>query len=59
MGDEAQSLLEQFCDDHQIPNADKFIAIASVEIEKLHSGAIVGLGVSEAMFLNWRKQYDR
>lgn len=58
VGDEVQTQLEQFCIKNQIENADKFIAIATVELDKLHSGAIVALGVTEKMFLAWKEKFD-
>ncbi len=58
VGDEVQSKLEQFCVENQIKDADKFISIATVELDKLHSGAIVSLGVTEMMFLAWKEKFD-
>ncbi|UGA57346.1 Fic family protein [Vibrio sp. VB16] len=56
--DEVQTQLEQFCVKHQIKDADKFISIATVELDKLHSGAIVSLGVTEKMFIAWKEKFD-
>lgn len=58
VGQDIQRCLELFCVEHSIPNADKFIAIAMVELDKLHSGAIVSLGVTEKMFLAWQAKFD-
>lgn len=58
VGDEVLAQLEQFCIKNQIENSDKFIAIATVELDKLHSGAIVSLGVTEKMFLVWKEKFD-
>ncbi len=59
VGDKAQSHLEQFCAENNIQDADKFISIAIVELEKLHSGAIISLGVTENMFRTWKEKFDR
>jgi len=58
VGDEVQVQLEQFCVENLIQNADKFISIATVELDKLHSGAIVSLGVTEKLFLTWKEKFD-
>ena len=50
---EAVKQIEIFCHDHNIPNSDKFISITLVDLEKLHVGAIVGLGVTENEFEIW------
>ncbi len=58
VGEEVLAHLEQFCVENQIKDADKFISIATVELDRLHSGAIVSLGVTEKMFLAWKKKFD-
>ncbi|WED23530.1 Fic family protein [Vibrio sp. JC009] len=58
VGEEIQAYLERFCTENQIPNADKFISIASVQLEKLHSGALVSLGGTEKMFVAWKERFD-
>ncbi len=59
VGDKVQSYLEQFCTENNIQDADKFISITIVELEKLHSGAIISLGVTESMFRTWKEKFDR
>ena len=58
VGDKILHHLEQFCTVNQIDTPDKFIAIATVELDKLHSGAIISLGVTEKMFQAWKEKYD-
>ncbi|MFV0450116.1 MAG: Fic family protein [Vibrio sp.] len=58
VGEAIISRLEQFCIEHHIPDTDKFISIATVELSKLHSGAIVSLGVTENMFRTWKEKFD-
>tara|TARA_R110001583_G_scaffold26571_4_gene95766 strand:- start:7231 stop:8619 length:1389 start_codon:yes stop_codon:yes gene_type:complete len=60
VGDDIQTELEKFCTQHNIDDPDKFISITIVEIDNLHIGAIMSLGVTEKMFHAWRKkQKDR
>lgn len=58
VGDEIERHLEQFCAENTIQDADKFISIATVELDKLHSGAIVSLGVTESLFFAWKERQD-
>ena len=57
VGHDVQTSLERFCIENKIEDADKFISIATVEIDKLHNGAIVSLGVTENMFFAWKERY--
>jgi len=54
-GDKIESLLEAYCNMKQIEKSDKFISIAITELNNIHSGAIIGLGV-EAMLNDWQKK---
>jgi Fic family protein len=58
VGVEVQAHLELFCTENKIQNADKFISITTVELDKLHSGAIISLGVTENIFLIWKEKFD-
>lgn len=58
VGDEVQIKLKQFCAENKIEHADKFISIATVELSKLHNGAIISLGVTESQFLTWKEKFD-
>ncbi|CAH0525098.1 Fic family protein [Vibrio hippocampi] len=57
-GQQIPSYLEQFCKKHQIAESDKFVSIAMVELGKLHSGAIISIGVTEQMFIAWKEKFD-
>lgn len=52
-------ILEQFCLENKIENPDKFISIVTVELSKLHSGAILTLGVTESTFIDWQAKYKK
>lgn len=53
---EIELSLENYCDNNQIEEKDKFISIAITELNNIHSGAIIGLGVTEGMFNAWLKK---
>lgn len=57
-GHEIESSLENYCDKNQIEEKDKFISIAIAELNNIHSGAIIGLGVTEGMFNAWLKKKE-
>lgn len=57
-GHEIESSLENYCDKNQIEERDKFISIAITELNNIHSGAIIGLGVTEGMFNTWLKKKE-
>jgi hypothetical protein len=52
----ATQYLEQYCADNSIPSADKFVSMALSDLEQLHTGSIIGLGITEKMFTQWKKQ---
>ena len=39
--------------------SEKFISLALTDLSKLHSGAIVSLGITEQIFLNWQKKQNK
>lgn len=47
--------LTNFCKENEIEEPEKFIAMTITDLEILHDGMIVGLGITEAMFKAWRK----
>jgi hypothetical protein len=49
-GDKIKSFLFEYCDKNQIESPEKFVAMTSNDLESLHAGAIVGLGITEALF---------
>ena len=48
--------LRGYCRENSIELSDKFIAMTVADLEQLHAGAIIGLGITEAMFNEWKKQ---
>lgn len=45
--------LSDYCGENNIEQPEKFIAMTITDLMHLHEGAIIGLGVTEAMFKNW------
>lgn len=54
-GQEAEALIASFCAKAEIDNTDKFIAMALADLDTLHAGAIIGLGIAEAQLEEWQK----
>lgn len=55
LGDAAVSeYLEQYCRDNNIPSEDKFISMTLSALAQLHEGSIIGLGITEKMFTEWK-----
>lgn len=50
----ATQYLEQYCINNNIPLEDKFISMTLSDLGHLHEGAIIGLGVTENMFIQWK-----
>lgn len=48
--------LRGYCRENSIELPDKFIAMTAADLEQLHAGAIIGLGITEEMFKEWKKQ---
>ncbi|KFX03834.1 hypothetical protein KP22_15345 [Pectobacterium betavasculorum] len=46
--------LEKYCAENDIPSADKFIAMTLSDLAQLHVGSIIGLGITENMFIKWK-----
>jgi Fic family protein len=53
-GATATQYLEQYCVDNNIPSEDKFISMTLSDLVQLHEGAIIGLGITERMFIQWK-----
>jgi len=49
----AEKLIENYCIEHSIKDMDKFTAMTLVDLSTLHSGAIIGLGITEKQFEKW------
>ncbi|MFT5163891.1 MAG: Fic family protein, partial [Alteromonadaceae bacterium] len=54
-GEEIEIYLKMFCLQRTIEFSDKFITMTMGELKHLHSGAIVGLGITEKTFKAWKK----
>ncbi|KFX24241.1 Fic family protein [Pectobacterium versatile] len=50
----AEQYLKKYCAENDIPSADKFIAMTLSDLAQLHVGSIVGLGITEKMFIEWK-----
>ena len=48
------TFLKEYCDENNIERPDKFIVMTSADLEALHEGAIIGLGITENMFKVWK-----
>ena len=46
--------LEQYCRDNNISSEDKFISMTLSDLALLHEGSIIGLGITEKMFIEWK-----
>ncbi len=49
----AEKGIVQFCAEKNIKEVDKFVAMTLADLSRLHAGAIIGLGISQAQFLAW------
>jgi hypothetical protein len=58
IGEAITDALEHYCDERDIPDKDKFVAMTTVELDRLHSGALVAIGVTEGMFDLWKAKQD-
>ncbi len=50
--------LQQYCIDNNIPTAEKFISMTINDLKQLHLGAIIGLGITEKAFIEWKNLMD-
>jgi hypothetical protein len=55
-GDRIKSFLFEYCNENQIESPEKFVAMTSNDLKCLHVGAIVGLGITEALFKKWSNE---
>ncbi|MCY4150059.1 MAG: Fic family protein [Gammaproteobacteria bacterium] len=53
-GSDIEIHIEKYCADREINEVDKFMAITLADLDSLHAGIIVGLGISEAQLNTWR-----
>lgn len=52
-GKKAESLIEDFCQQHGIKDAARFTVMTLADLSTLHSGAIIGLGITETQLNKW------
>lgn len=52
-GKRAEACIDGYCQKKDILEIDKFMAMTLADLDALHAGAIVGLGVSESQFNKW------
>ena len=52
-GAKARNHVEAFCKEQNIKDADRFVAMTLTDLDSLHTGAIIGLGISEAQLIEW------
>lgn len=44
----------EYCEQNNIPQPEKFVAMTSADVAALHTGAIVGLGIAESQLMDWK-----
>ena len=49
----AEDLIEEFCQQYDIKDVAKFTAMTLADLNTLHAGAIIGLGITEAQLNKW------
>lgn len=54
-GNNIEDHIEKYCQENNIEQSDKFTAMAITDLESLHIGAIIGLGVTAKQFEMWRE----
>ena len=58
VGKGMELFLLEYCETHNIESPDKFISMTLNELQNLHSGAIIGLMVTEKSFKSWKSLLD-
>ncbi len=53
-GSDIESAIATYCKENTIDSPDKFITMVLQELETLHTGAIVSLGITESIFKAWK-----
>jgi len=54
-GKNIEDHIEKYCQENTIEQSDRFTAMAITDLESLHIGAIIGLGVTAKQFEMWRE----
>ena len=57
-GVDAERLIEVYCRENNIEEADRFAAMTLADLKTLHSGAIAGLGISAEELPRWTKNRE-
>ncbi|MEX0617325.1 MAG: Fic family protein [Pseudohongiellaceae bacterium] len=52
-GTAAEELIENYCQEQRIKDTDRFTAMTLADLSAVHTGAIIGLGVTEAQLEAW------
>lgn len=52
-GSAAERLIDEYCQDQEISDIDRFTAMTLADLSTLHTGAIIGLGITEAQLDMW------
>ncbi len=55
-GADVEAHIENYCEENEIEMSEKFIAMTLVDLESLHAGAIIGLGITENEFNTWKEK---
>ncbi len=53
-GSDIESAIATYCKENTIDSPDKFVTMVLHELETLHTGAIVSLGITESIFEAWK-----
>jgi hypothetical protein len=52
-GKNAEALIEDYCQQHDVKDTARFTAMTLSDLNTLHSGAIIGLGITEVQLNKW------
>jgi len=58
-GNKIEDFAKKYCRKNNINKEDKFVAMIVTELDVLHSGAIVGTGISESQFNKWKQDKNK
>ncbi len=56
VGNDMKTVIDRYCTELNIEDKEKFTIIALDELSKLHTGALLGIGVTEEMFEKWKQE---
>lgn len=56
IGPAISEFLREYCQVNNINNADKFMVMTTQDLQRLHGGAIIGLHVTEEIYIAWKNQ---